>query len=202
MKQCKTCGELKSLGEYFNSKNNAGGKVPHCKPCMRNKENKEIRNACSKRYRDRYPEKRLERDKKYRAENSEKIKAMRNIYLERRYKTDPIYKLQTILRQQIVDYIKHDKSKRTAELLGYTAEEFILRHGEGNIGDHIDHRIPKSWFTDNTPINIIWHLDNLQWLDSAENESKGNRYMHQVPDNYLQQILPYIKEEFVILLKK
>jgi hypothetical protein len=201
MKQCKMCGELKPLSEYFNSKRNAGGKKPNCKTCTKATVNKENQNAASKRYRDRFPKKRLERDKKYRVENPEKMKSMRNDYLKERYKADPIYRLQTILRQQIVDYIKYKKNERTAQLLGYTAEDFIARHGEGSLSDHIDHKIPKSWFKEDAPIHIVWHLDNLQWLDGTENDSKGNRFMHNVGDEYLTQTLPHIKEEYIPFVK-
>ena len=202
MKQCKTCGELKSLDEYFNSKNNAGGKVPHCKPCMQKKVNKEAVNACSKRYRDNHPEKRLERNRRYRKENPEKMRKIATDYGNARYRTDPIYRLQTILRQQVVDYIKYRKSERTAQLLGYTAEEFLARYGEGSVGDHLDHKIPKSWFKDDAPVSLVWHIENLHWLPGIDNSSKYNNYMHPVSESYLQQALPYIKEEFAGFVKK
>lgn len=197
MKQCKTCGELKPLDEYSDSKRNAGGKRPNCKVCAKLAVNKEAQNAASKRYRDRYPEKRLERDKKYRAENSGKLKAARNNYLDKRYKTDPVYRLQTILRQQIVDYIKYKKNERTVDLLGYTAEDFINRYGKGEVNDHIDHKIPKSWFKEDAPISVVWHMDNLHWLPIKENSSKGNRYMTPVSEKYLQIAMPHILESYL-----
>ena len=169
---------------------------------MRKKKNKEVINACSKRYRDSHPGKRLERDRKYREENREKVRKINTDYGNMRYRTDSIYRLQTILRQQIVDYIKYKKNERTAQLLGYTAQDFINRYGEGLTGQHIDHKIPKSWFKEDAPINVVWHLDNLQWLDGVENDSKGNRYAHPVSESYLQQVLPYIKEEFAGFVKK
>jgi len=202
MKQCKTCGELKPFNEYSDSKKNAGGKRPNCKVCMKASVNKATQNAAAKRYRDRYPEKRLERDRKYREENPERIKAMRNEYLNQRYQQDPAYRLQTILRQQVVDYIKYKKSERTAQLIGYTAEEFIARYGVGSSGDHLDHKIPKSWFKEDAPINIVWHIENLHWLAGEDNCSKYNNYMHPVPESYLQQALPYIREEFAGFVKK
>lgn len=202
MKQCKTCREFKPLNEYFNSKNNVGGKKPNCKVCMKANVDKAAQNAAAKRYRDRYPERRLERDRKYREDNSEKVKAKRNEYLAQRYQQDPTYRLQTILRQQVVDYIKYKKSERTAQLLGYTAEEFIARYGEGGVGDHLDHKIPKSWFKDDTPVSLVWHIENLHWLPGVDNSSKYNNYMHPVSESYLQQVLPYIKEEFAGFVKK
>ena len=197
MKQCKTCGELKSLDQYSNSKKNAGGKRPHCKSCAKTLVNKDSTKAASKRYRDRYPEKRLEQNRKYREQNPEKMRKINTNYSNMRYRTDSVYRLQTILRQQIVDYIKYKKSERTSQLLGYTAEDFIARYGEGGPNQHIDHKIPKSWFRDDTPINIVWSLDNLQWLTVEENCSKHNNHMTPVTEDYLQTALQYIREEYV-----
>jgi hypothetical protein len=197
MKQCKTCGELKSLDEYTNSKNNAGGKKPNCKACSKASVNKKIQNAASKRYRDRYPEKRLKQNKIYRDKNREKMSKINTDYSNMRYRTDSVYRLQTILRQQIVDYLKHKKNERTSQLLGYTAQDFINCYGEGAPGQHIDHKIPKSWFKDDAPINVVWHIDNLHWLAKEENSSKYNRYMHSVSESYLQIALPHIKDNFV-----
>ena len=202
MRVCKTCKQEKPLEDYYSGKGYRGGKNPNCKMCLKAEVGKEVQNAASKRYRDRYPEKRLERDRRYRAENSEKVKAARNEYLNQRYECDPIYRLHTILRQQIVDYIKYTKNERTAELLGYTAEDFIARYGEGNVTDHLDHKIPKSWFKDDAPISVVWHIDNLHWLAAHDNSSKNNRYMHPVNEEYLSIALPYIKDECLCLTKK
>ena len=202
MKQCKMCGELKPIDQYSNSKRNAGGKRPNCKSCTKTMVNKDAAKAASKRYRDRYPEKRLEQNRRYRAENPDRMRKINTDYSNMRYRTDPIYRLQTIFRQQIVDYIKYKKSERTAQLLGYTAEDFINRCGEGSVDQHIDHKIPKSWFINETPISVVWHLDNLQWLEGRENDSKGNRYMTPVSEEYLQLALPFIKEEFAFKIKK
>ncbi len=202
MKQCKICKEHKELGQFSSSKVNAGGKVPRCKSCVKAKVNKEAQKAASKRYRDRHPEKRFERDKLYRQHNSNKVREMRNKRLKERYREDPIYRLQTILRQQVVDYIKHKKNERTAQLLGYTAEDFIARYGEGGVNDHIDHKIPKSWFKDDAPINIVWHIENLHWLSGVENCSKYNKFCHPVSNHYLQLALPHVKKEFACELQK
>ena len=197
MKQCKTCGQLKPLNEYANSKRNAGGKRPNCKACIRASVNKEAQNAAAKRYRDRYPERRLERDKAYRQQNQESIKVARNRYLKDKYEKDPAYRLQALLRQQIVDYIKYKKSDRTALILGYTADDFTARYGEGGPKDHIDHRIPKSWFKEKTPIDIIWHLDNLQWLSATENNIKYNKAMSPVTEEYWKLALPHLKDIYI-----
>lgn len=197
MKQCKTCTEFKPLEQFSNGKNNAGGKVPHCKTCVKANLNKQGQNIRSKRYRDKHPEKRLELNRRYREQNPEKMRKIHTDYGKKRYSTDPVYRLQTILRQQIVDYIKYKKNERTAELLGYTAEDFINRYGTGQVNDHVDHKIPKSWFKENTPINIVWHMDNLHWLPIKENFSKGNRYMTPVSEKYLQIAMPHILESYL-----
>ena len=197
MKQCKTCKTDKELDQFSNSKRNAGGKLPNCKLCCKLKVNKEATNAASKRYRDNNPSKRYERDKKYRKENVDKVKIKRRLYLNERYKTDPTYRIQAILRQQVVDYIKYKKSERTSQLLGYTAEDFINIYGIGGSHEQLDHRIPQSWFKLNTPVHIVWDLNNLQWIDTEENQIKGNRFAHPVSEKYLQIVMPYILESYL-----
>ena len=196
-KQCKTCKQEKLLEDYYNSKGNKGGKVPNCKSCMRVGVNPENVKAASKRYRDRHPEKRLERDRRYRKENPEKIKEARRAYQNEKYKSDPIYRTQRKLRSQLIEYLRHNKNELTAKLLKYTTEDFLSYHGEGNEDDHIDHKIPSSWFRDDAEVSLVWHLDNLQWLPAIENQSKSNRYMTPVSESYLRKALPFIKEEYI-----
>lgn len=76
------------------------------------------------------------------------------------------------------------KEKSTIEILGYTADD-LKNHMEnlfetgvswGNWGEwHIDHRMPVSRFTKDTPMSIVNSLDNLQPLWAKDNLSKSNK---------------------------
>lgn len=93
-------------------------------------------------------------------------------------------------------YKKEIKISKTEELLGWTRLEFILKFGDISNAQHIDHKIPVSWFTIDTPIKIINSLENLQTLTAKDNRLKGNRFHHSVSDSFLKQAIPYIKSEF------
>lgn len=196
-KQCKTCGETKNTSEFFKGKGNVGGLVPNCKDCMKSKINKKATNKASKKYRDNNLEKRSEYNKSYFRKNKESRMKHHLVYLKDRYKNDPIYRMQSILRQQIVDYLKYKKNDRTSQLLGYTIEDFISTHGVGGENKQLDHKIPQSWFKPDTPIHIVWDLDNLQWLDAMDNLAKSNRFAHPVSERYLQLIIPYIETIYI-----
>ena len=76
------------------------------------------------------------------------------------------------------------KEDTTINLLGYSALELKI-HIENKFLDgmswdnygkwHIDHIIPVSKFTKDTPINVVNSLDNLQPLWGIDNLRKGNR---------------------------
>ena len=110
-------------------------------------------------------------------------------YRMKRYHSEPVYRLKDIRKRQLLQFIKRvggTKTKRTEELLGYTAEELKvhleLLFKEGmtweNQGEwHIDHRIPASYFTSIDQMRECFALSNLkpEWGDW--NMSKGNRFI-------------------------
>jgi hypothetical protein len=80
------------------------------------------------------------------------------------------------------------------KLIGYTPQDFVDRLGERKPGFDIDHKIPITWFNEEAPLSIIWHLDNLQWIETKQNRAKGNRRMHPVTEEYWNVALPYLKD--------
>lgn len=61
----------------------------------------------------------------------------------------------------------------------------------------IDHKIPLSWFEEYTPPYIVNDLRNLQPLDPSTNQSKLNRYMDKVDEEYLKEARQYLKKSFL-----
>lgn len=209
MKQCCTCKELVSLDSFYKSSNSKDGLQRQCKKCKKASEKPELIAMRSKKYRSNNSEKSKEMSKAWRKNNSlysinyyhnnkEKWLERTRKYTAAKYKTDPLFRIQRILSVQVWSYLSgKDKSKRTMQLIGYTAEEFIAQLGQREPGFDLDHKIPITWFKENTPLNIIWDLDNLQWISIKDNRSKGNRTVHPVSESYLQIVLPYIKKGFV-----
>lgn len=97
------------------------------------------------------------------------------------------------------NYIKKDN---TENILGYSNSKFKT-HIENQFNEdmnwqniHVDHKIPLSWFKDNTPVIIVNDLSNLHPLLAFDNISKLNRFNHKVDKKYWIKCRNYIKEEY------
>ena len=132
----------------------------------------------------------------------EYIKEYQKITQLKKYHNDPVYKTKKIIGNQIRKFLKGHKSKKTETILGYSYFYFIQKIGTPKKNEHIDHKIPTSWFKENTPVDIIWNLHNLQIVDETYNRSKLNTFNDIVDKNYLNEIINYIKEEYQNKLKK
>jgi hypothetical protein len=194
MKECSKCKEVKKIEEFYYKGN-------QCKKCQIERQkiyiikNKEKGNKRSLEY---YYKncKELNLHHKFYVE---KTKEQRNKYWreysKNRWENDPKYKIQKLLRKHIYYYLK-SKSKKTEELLGYSYEKFLEILGEVPKDHHLDHKIPISWFNPNTPISVIWSLENLHYISSLENYSKNNRFSHHITGEYKNSIKSYIKSKY------
>jgi hypothetical protein len=213
MKYCCTCKIQKPFEEFFKSKKATDGIERQCKICKKNSNKPEANRIRCKNYRERNPEKSVDSSKAWRNKNqkysleyyynNKKAWIDRNArYIKNKYNTDANYRVQKILSSQIWSFLNgKTKSNRTMELLGYTAQDFVQMIGLGSDSEQIDHKIPVTWFKKDTPLNIIWDLANLQWIDIKENQSKGNRFAHPVSKEYLQLAILHIKDEYLTFIK-
>ena len=121
--------------------------------------------------------------------SSPEVKKKKTEYRMKKYHTDPVYRLKDIRKRQLLQFIKRvggTKTRRTEELLGYTAEE-LKDHLESLFKDgmtwenqgkwHIDHKIPQSYFTSIDQIKECFALENLKPEWGEWNMSKGNRFI-------------------------
>lgn len=80
------------------------------------------------------------------------------------------------------------------KISGYTYEEFethLLNLGwQPKL--HIDHKIPITHFSPDTPIRLINDLRNIQVLTLKENSSKLNTYRDTVDKEYYKEIKKYL----------
>ena len=58
-----------------------------------------------------------------------------------------------------------------------------------------------SWFEDSTPVDIIWNLHNLQIVDKKYNQTKLNLFHDRIPQECLNEVKKYIKEQYKTKLK-
>jgi hypothetical protein len=98
------------------------------------------------------------------------------------------------------NYTKKDK---TEMILGYSNLTFKT-HIENQFKNdmtweniHIDHKIPLSWFKNNTPISIVNNLSNLHPLFAFDNISKLNRFSHKVDKQYLGKCKKFINKKYL-----
>jgi hypothetical protein len=221
MKKCCECNIDKILNNFAKNKNSKDGLNNRCRECCKNRNkkrydnNKEKIKNQTKNYYQKNKKSILNKQKQkpsyhklspgyykeWRDKNKEKYKEYISSYQKqnqkKKYHTDIEYRIKKMLDNQIRAFLKGTKNAKTKELLGYDYTEFINTIGVPKINEHIDHKVPKTWFKENTPINIIWSLDNLQIVTSEYNKTKYNTFCDKINDKYKNIILPYIKEKYM-----
>lgn len=89
------------------------------------------------------------------------------------------------------------KKGKSFNYLPYTREEFLVVFPSIPDSHDIDHKIPLSWFNRETPIAVVYHLENLQLLPRLANMVKSNYWAHPVSQEYYDIAIPHIKPEYV-----
>ena len=114
-------------------------------------------------------------------------------------------KWRGLLRRCLI-YKGKKKNGKTEDILGYSISIF-KQHIESQFKNemdwnniHIDHKIPLTWFSTNTPPNVVNNLSNLQPLPTEENISKLNRYSHSVDEKYFSLIQEWILPQYIELI--
>jgi hypothetical protein len=128
----------------------------------------------------------------------------RQYHLNDKAKRHHVHKWRDLLSNTL-QQLKSSKSNTTQQLLGYSAIQLKEHLGKQNINwetDHIDHKIPVSWFKSNTPPHIVNDLRNLQPISAEENRSKLNRFGSPTDISYIHEIEKYIKEKYLYELWK
>ena len=142
----------------------------------------------SKQYRLNHPE----YQKEYYNKNKEKI--FQNIK-EWEYNNPHIRRWRNLLNNTIT----FNKTDSTEFLLGYNYQQ-LKEHLESQGIDwnnhQIDHKIPISWFIEDTPPYIVNDLRNLHPITPKENQSKSNIFGTPIPLSYIYDIEQYIKSQY------
>jgi Zn ribbon nucleic-acid-binding protein len=160
-------------------------------------ENKENRINYQKQYSLENKDKIQQNNKIYYQENKDKIKYRAKEWIKNKYKNNEEFRIQTKLNLQIIKYLRQSQNiTKLPSILGYNVNDFIKKVGSPKNNEDIDHKVPISWFEKETPISIIWSLENLQIIESTINKSKSNHYNHPISDEYKQSILKYIKTKY------
>jgi sugar diacid utilization regulator len=179
---------------------------------------KEERKEYMKQYSQKNKEKFREYNTNFKINNPEKINQYNKKYWRKKY-GEFVPKTKEHRQEYMRDYMKAynekyphiQRSKRllndvlrrfnksktdsTSKMLGYTAlqlKEHLDSLGMDWKNHQIDHKIPVSLFREDTPINLINDLRNLQPLTKQENLEKSNNYCTLVDKEYLKLIINYL----------
>lgn len=190
-KICTKCFIEKPLSEY--KKNTAKGKYynPYCISCL-----KEYQDSHYKKYKK---IKQINSRKNYHA-NKNRWKKYQQEY---RTRYPEVGKWRDLLTMTLKATGKK-KNTKTEKLLGYNSKqlkEHLDKQGMNWDKHTIDHKIPLSWFKPSVPCNLINSLINLQPLTTEGNSSKSNRFCSPVPSSYIEEVKPYIKKQYLPMLK-
>ena len=193
-KQCNKCKEEKPL-------NNFSKRQSKCKRCFSDyqkewrennqqsileyrENNKENRKEIDKIYKNKFKEKHRIYDKIYKESKKEEIKIYNINYKNRKnqlhnekYKNDPLYRLNKLIRRNIYHSLKSKNSKKhckTIDILGCSFEEFKL---------YLENKF-ESWMTWNNhglyngELNYGWDIDHIIPISSATNEEEIIKLNH------------------------
>jgi|TARA_E500000305_G_scaffold71373_1_gene57363 hypothetical protein len=113
----------------------------------------------------------------YYQSNKTKINTKNNIYINKRKKVDPIFKLKGNLRGRLNGFLKIKnlrKTNKTFKMVGCTPE-FLKKHLEKQFHRHPDYFHPMNWH--NYTLHG-WHIDHIIPLDSAKTPEDVEKLMH------------------------
>ena len=133
-----------------------------------------------------YRQKNADKIRKYNIDNAEHIRNYKTLYVQRRCKSDPMFKLIFSCRKRIRGFLKCrglKKNKKTVEILGCSPlnlklyleslfETGMTWKNHGIRGWHIDHIIPLASAKNESDVYDLCHYTNLQPLWWEENLKK------------------------------
>ncbi len=134
--------------------------------------------------------------KKWRLKNIKEVRKKTNKYVNKKYKENLIFKLNTLMSASISQSLKDRNLSKNGkhwetliidnlqEIMEHLEKNFLpgmswKNHGRG--GWHIDHIIPVTFFkftnTNDVEFKYLWSIDNLQPLWEKDNEEKNDKVM-------------------------
>ena len=180
IKKCCRCKNILLKSNFHKKKNRKDGLHSQCKFCA---------NDYYKNYYNKNRDSELDRCKKYKFQNSEKI----NEHIKNRMKTDLTFKLANYMRNRLYKAYKAQnvmKTNKTFDLLGCSHSFFknwITHQLYGNMTKRnygsvwqIDHCLPIPSFNllDENDMKECFNWINLRPMYSTENNSKNDKIDH------------------------
>jgi hypothetical protein len=195
-KVCNKCREEKVICHFGDYKRSKDGKRTFCKKCDNEiskkwrQLNKEKVKVQKQRYLKKYHQKNLDRGKKYRENNKEKViersdkwrkenpdyhstyyqknkeKIHEQILIKK--KNDPIFKLKSHYRSKLNKILGSNKNKKTFEIIGCTSHQ---------LKEHLESQFTHGMCWENHGL-FGWHIDHIIPLSSVNTEEKLYKLCH------------------------
>lgn len=152
---------------------------------------RELARASSKKHRSKEPLVYRAKVKAYESKNKEKIAAVRSAHRKAKRLSDPVFYLQTSIRNRINESIKRKgftKRSSTYATLGcdweffktHIERQFTPRMCWEKMGSeiHLDHIVPISTAATEDDVVALNHFTNLRPMWAKDNQSKGATITH------------------------
>jgi adenylate cyclase class IV len=205
---CGSCGTVKTEDSFYLRESGKPKQGDTCIECAQKYWKSEEGKAKKKIKRSRYASKIAAYNKKYRAENKEKIVKRRRVYLKEKYQKDPIFKIKTALRSRNLLFLKSKKIKKTNktfDILGCSAE-FFKSYIESMFYDHPVTGEKMTWENRGRGPDK-WQIDHIvPFVDidvtNEEDVKKVCNYKNMRPlwgDEHLKKSIEERKKGFKIL---
>lgn len=179
---CAECSRQTSLRSYYKHRDKNRQQLKDWK-----KANRDRVSEYNKQYYLENKERENQRSRQWKRNNRDKINENRR----RRLREDPVYRMEKTMRDFLTRCLRQPKSKRSQEVLGYTAKE-LKDHIESqfskgmsweNHGEwHIDHIVPVSTHIKNGQEDpqVINALTNLMPIWAKDNFSKSDQNLYLI----------------------
>ena len=194
MRICKKCNTEKSLGEFYNRKDEKDGKHRYCKTCLKSINDDWYQNSKHQRtdYYKTYREQNKEYFNKYSHIHYHTKKELYREWEKNKYAIDIPYRIKHLTSSRInsaLSTYQALKKDRTIEYLGCTISEycdyleskFDFNMTWENQGTYwqIDHIRPIASFdlTDEEQLYQCFHYTNTQPMEKTENRLKSDTYI-------------------------
>lgn len=179
-KKCNKCTQVKVIDDFHADKNKRDGRRTICKNCV-------FLNNTS--YRERFPEKVKERDRRWTVANREHVNATHKAH----YSSSTLERLKKNLRNRLVVAVKSEYNKTSAvddlgcsiaqfkEYIENQFEEGMTWENWGRIDSNkkcwnIDHIKPLSLASSEEELKKLVYYENMRPLWAIDNIKKGDHY--------------------------
>lgn len=174
MKKCSECQLEKETDQFYKNKSKKDGLSSECKDCIgsarqkRYNANPDQERERSKKNRKRNPKYYVEKTRRWRIDNPDRVKEVRSKYQKSKWENDPTYKLHQTLSKLINQGLKFSSSskggKSCSKYLTYSFQDLKF-HLEGQFEPWMSWNnwggYDPAFWDDKDPNTWTWQIDHI-----------------------------------------